>query len=297
MSKTFALQREESLADAFRRIAVDQLTRAAEVVADAELPPARRIHELRKRLKESRALLRLYRDALGDAFAERNRWYRDVGRAVAEYRDAAALVATLDALPRAMRREIGRWSMAKLRRRARARCQSLYENEAAVDALLRHLAVDIEEERRRTEALHLSGTADAVEAGLARTLSDACRHMDAAYADGMETAFHEWRKRVKDHWYHVQLFLPARPKLLSVREEALNQLSHRLGDHHDLAVVQGAIAEARFRKSGAARLASLVAQRQAAIAADAQPLARMLFAGRPRDEARQMLATWRAWRS
>ncbi len=45
---------------------------------------------------------------------------------------------------------------------------------------------------------------------------------------------HEWRKRVKDLWYHVTLLQDAwRPVMSALADEA-HELSDRLGDEHDL---------------------------------------------------------------
>ena len=43
---------------------------------------------------------------------------------------------------------------------------------------------------------------------------------------------HEWRKRAKDLWYHLQL-----PVISAVADEA-HELSDRLGDEHDLTVLK-----------------------------------------------------------
>ena len=64
----FVLHRDESLEKAFRRIADEQMTRAANALTVDDLSRDARVHEARKRFKESRALMRLYRDAL---FSER----------------------------------------------------------------------------------------------------------------------------------------------------------------------------------------------------------------------------------
>ena len=55
------------------------------------------MHQARKRFKELRALLRLVREPLGARFKLDNRRLRDVGRRLAESRDAAAMLESWDA--------------------------------------------------------------------------------------------------------------------------------------------------------------------------------------------------------
>jgi CHAD domain-containing protein len=291
MAKELVLRRRESFPDAFRRIADEQLTRAAAALTAEELSHERRVHEARKRFKESRALVRLFRVALGDAFGEQNRWYRDAGRALAAYRDATAAAAAVDALPAAMRDEIGRVAMRKLRGLVRERRDALYADTAAVDEAIRSVLATFAAERLRIEELPLNGGAGAVEKAFAATFAAGRKAMEAAFATRRDLAFHDWRKRVKDHWVHVKLFLPVWPELMSAREEALDAFSHLLGEHHDLAVLAAIVSGT----DAATRVTRFLAARQKAIAREAGPIGRKLYAVRPRDHARETMALWRVW--
>lgn len=275
----FVLRRNESLEKAFRRIAGEQLTRAANALTIDDLSPDARIHEARKRFKESRALMRLYRDALGDAFAEQNRWYRDAGRMLAPYRDASATVTAVDAIDDDVTNA--------LRTLARERRDALYADAAALDETVSALLTRFAAERLRVRDVALHDVEEAVQAGFASAISAGRKAMNEAFETGAGPAFHEWRKRVKDQWYHVRLFARVWPKLMNVHEAALHELSDLLGTHHDLTVV-GEI-EAGMAKS--------IAARQEAIAGKARPLAELIYASRPRDRARETMALWRVWRT
>ena len=48
---------------------------------------------------------------------------------------------------------------------------------------------------------------------------------------------HEWRKRVKDLWYHCLLLQDAWKPVMSALADEAHELSDRLGDDHDLAVL------------------------------------------------------------
>jgi CHAD domain-containing protein len=276
MADHFVLHRRESLEEAFRRIAGDQLTRAATALTTQELPAEERVHEARKRFKESRALMRLYRFALGDSFAERNRWYRDAGRALSAYRDASANVTAVET--------IDGDATGPLRELVRERRDALYADPAALDEAVRELLTRFAAERLLVHDVALRDVEEAVQRGLASAISAARKAMTAAYDSGSDAEFHEWRKRVKDQWYHARLFERVWPKLMKVHEAALHELSDLLGLHHDLTVVRGLAGDDR---------SEVISARQQAITAKARPIAEKVYAARPRDRARELMALWR----
>ena len=65
----YRLKRKETVVDGIRRIAHQQLARAAAELVDESLEPAAQIHQVRKRLKKLRALLRLVRVDIGVTLA------------------------------------------------------------------------------------------------------------------------------------------------------------------------------------------------------------------------------------
>ena len=91
---------------------------------------------------------------------------------------------------------------------------------------------------------------------------------------------------MKDQWYQVRLFARVWPKMMTVHDAALHELSDLLGEHHDLTVV-GELD---------AGMATSISARQTAIAAKARPVAGLIYASRPRDRARETMALWRTWR-
>src|SRR5262249_34360662 len=89
---------EEPLAKGIRRIAREQVQRAAQRLAQADDGPAA-IHDVRKHLKRVRALLRLVRPVLGDtAFRRENARFREIGLLLAGARDLDVLKETVAAL-------------------------------------------------------------------------------------------------------------------------------------------------------------------------------------------------------
>src|SRR5438445_3587110 len=96
----FELQMGESVEAGVRRIVDEQLQDALDELRGADPRKAdAAVHAARKRFKRIRSLVRLVRTGLGQAVYHReNACFRDAGGSLAEVRDAAVLVQTLDQL-------------------------------------------------------------------------------------------------------------------------------------------------------------------------------------------------------
>ncbi|HZD88798.1 MAG TPA: CHAD domain-containing protein, partial [Pseudolabrys sp.] len=102
---------DDSVEHGVRRIAIEQLDKAIDEIDDGDLSRGVRVHQVRKRCKKLRALIRLIRPTLAD-FAAENAALRDAGHALAFARDAAVLIATYDGLMDAYRDEVARAEFA-----------------------------------------------------------------------------------------------------------------------------------------------------------------------------------------
>jgi len=77
----------------------------------------------------------------------------------------------------------------------------------------------------------------AIGKGLKRTYRSGRLLMETALAEPSDANLHEWRKRVKDHWYHVRLLRNLWPRVLDAYRWEMKALSEALGDDHDLALL------------------------------------------------------------
>ena len=97
----YRFERDETVGDAFRRIARAQSDKALDEVGSAAANPADEdaIHDCRKRCKKLRGLIRLVRPALDQAtYRAANEAFRDAARELSGLRDAQALLATFDSV-------------------------------------------------------------------------------------------------------------------------------------------------------------------------------------------------------
>ena len=92
------LTSHENLKKQFATLAVGEVASAREALARLDQDRETAIHDTRINLKRLRSLLRLARPSLGEQWKAENVRWRDVGRGIAEARDAAALVEAFDDL-------------------------------------------------------------------------------------------------------------------------------------------------------------------------------------------------------
>jgi CHAD domain-containing protein len=95
---SYGLTFDETPTESVERVRREQLEGAAESLEGGE-DPVEAIHDARKRIKKTRALLRLARPGLTRmAYRRRSRALRGTGRGMSGTRDADVLVETVDLL-------------------------------------------------------------------------------------------------------------------------------------------------------------------------------------------------------
>jgi CHAD domain-containing protein len=279
----------EAPADSVRRLGREQLDAAAERLERGhDDDPVEAVHDVRKRLKKSRALLRLARPGMkAKAFRRHNRELRDTGRALSGARDADVMLETVDALAKRFAGHVPHALFDAIRAPLAARARdSRAKTEPAISGhtdTLRELA------GRRWAVDDL--TSDALSKALRQTYE---RGRDAfARADRKPTVehLHEWRKRVKDLWYHERLLANSWPGVMKAQAEEAKTLSKLLGEDHDLAVLSSLLRnDPELTGAPAAdldTLLELIAQRRAELLERSRVLGKRIYAERPKAFARR----------
>jgi len=296
----YELRPDETPFAALGRIVAEQMSETAADLRDRKTDASERVHESRKRFKETRALLRLFREPLGrEQFMTENLWYRDTARELAEYRDADAIVTAVDNLPPKVRRELGPAIMRSLRRMTRNEHRAIYDDQATAEARIENIAAQLPVAAARLNSVPPSAVDgfESIEPGLIRSLRAGKRAMREARATRDPLAFHEWRKRVKDHWHQVQLLEPMWPEKLADRDQLLDDLTHILGEHHDLEVIRDLVATSEnvFDPADVERIARTLTARQRRLERKAGSLGAKIYGKRPKEFAARLAKRWKKW--
>jgi len=291
------LLRDRTVQSGVRRIAGEQFDRLFSELDDPGLSVDVRVHQVRKRCKKVRGLIRLVRPVF-DGYRRENAALRDAARELSELRDSGAMLAILET--RLLDRSEDLDAQAVKGLRALLTRQRPDETEAMADAALEAFTRQIRSVRSRARRWQVAGDGfDAFDEGLARTH----QRMDAAMQNALKAPgpanLHEWRKRAKYHWYHARLLHDIWPEGLGGHVGAADQLGQMLGDVRDLSLLVHEFES--YRTPETARLidpAIAVAERQKAAARPAMVrLGRYLTAETGEALASRWRAYWDIWRT
>jgi len=188
-------------------------------------------HELRKRCKKLRGLLKLVRPVFAD-FSREDAAVREAAQMLSGARDAEVLSQTVTKLIEATPRR----SQTLSRIRDKILAEPISETEVR-DQFARFQAALLEIRGRIKDWSLTKSGFSAIEAGLERTIKSARQRMRNALKTRTAADFHEWRKANKNHGYHVALLRNTAPAILRPERDGIDRLSELLGDHHDLDVL------------------------------------------------------------
>lgn len=231
----YSFHREDAcLTTGLRRIARSQIRTAIGELDDSDLPRAEKVHQLRKRCKKMRGLVRLVRDGF-EGYKEENVFFRDLARRFSDIRDATAVLEMLDGLEKRFGDHLYAPVLGEARRQLDRRRTAL--DDEAINAMLGAARQDLEAALERSASWSVKGKEhEVLAAGMARTAGRARKAMDRARMTREANDLHEWRKRVKYHTYHVRLLKRSWPEIVPQWAAEAKALSDCLGDHHDDAV-------------------------------------------------------------
>jgi CHAD domain-containing protein len=289
---------DDSPQEAVRRIADEQVQRALREIDDSDLSAGETIHQVRKRCKKVRGLLRLVRPAF-DGYKFENTAFRDIARPLSDLRDAHALIETYDAVAARFDDSVDRRSFAPIRARL---TQDAKRVAATGDAAERLGAAQAElaaaRERIGDWSLDKKGY-KAVRDGLKKTYKRSRNCMQDAWRAPSGKALHQWRKRVKYHWHHTRLLEEIHPDMMQPRIDALDRLTDLLGDQHDLVVFEARFEDADDFGGPATDLPAflaLVRQQKAELETEAFQLGRQVLAERRKALVKRLGGYWNDWR-
>ncbi|MDQ8727178.1 CHAD domain-containing protein [Bradyrhizobium sp. LHD-71] len=276
---------------------------AAELIDDAIETAKRRadphvtVHNLRTACKKLRGLVRLIRPSFKDYRAE-NVAFRDAARGISSVRDGLVLIETYDSLLDAYDEQIDRARFAPIRRRLTTHRNQLAKH-ANTQARLDEFETAMREARDRVQDWTLARDGfEAIERGIARSYKDAKKAMADASSDATAEVVHEWRKRVKDHWYHTRLLTPIWPALMKAHRDVADSLGDVLGKHHDLDVFRNRLIEGKLgRATDIDVLTDLIRRRQKAFEDQAFLLGARLLAEPASGLTGRWHSYWDTWRS
>ncbi|WP_323767912.1 CHAD domain-containing protein [Marinovum sp.] len=281
---------DADVTEAVRRIAREQLGRALDALDGSE-DKAEAVHDARKRCKKLRGLIRLVRPQFEDYKAE-NRALRDAARRLADLRESGAALEILAQLEKAYPERLSGPNAATLRATLEARRTETHLDD--FEARRAAFRADLLAVRRRAKSWEVEKSGfGALKGGLKKTYKRARKTWATALETRDPKDLHQWRKRVKYHWYHARLL---KPLASETRIAQLDQLSDLLGDHQDLADLQAMIAAGDLPPAAAQALVSPLAIEMNRLQNRAFALAPKVLGAKPKKLVKRYRKGWKDWR-
>ncbi|MDH3582082.1 MAG: CHAD domain-containing protein, partial [Hyphomicrobiales bacterium] len=225
------------LGQEIRRLGCEQIGQAStELSGSAGL--GRGVHEARKCIKRTRALLSFARPGLSKRdFTKHDRRLRTISRSLAPARDWQAMLECLDRLDE----RFGKGWNPDIVGALRAGFQGRKQRAEAVlsQGTLEKTARQLKKAHRRFAKLDVDGRKLSVGRGLEPAYARGRKRFWRACRVGDGRAYHDWRKEAQRHWRHMQLLVAAWPDEMAVRTDRARALSQCLGDDHDLHILLG----------------------------------------------------------
>lgn len=299
---SYRLELDESIPDGIRRIVYEQIDKAIASLTQstkADLPKA--VHNVRKRFKKIRAVIRLVRDELGkDLYHQENACYRDAGRQLSAVRDAQVRIETLDSLVDHFGETVDETGFTELREALEARYDATRKHMVQEEEAIATVIATLKSARERVADWPLQNHWSALAPGLKRVYERGYEALATAETKPTSEHWHDWRKRVKYLWYHVRILKNVWPSMMSELADQLKDLADDLGDDHDLAVLRQFILEQPQRledhSSEHHQLSAVIAlgdRRQMELQQSAQQLGHRLYAEKPKAFMKRMKAYWK----
>ncbi len=306
---SYQLDPDKKLDQEVRRVTQEQLEKAVDSLDHRNVDLAEAVHDVRKRLKKIRAVIRLVRDELGgEAYREENTFFRDLGRRLSDLRDSWVRVETVTQLETGFEEILDDGALRPVRRRLLARHKRLLRKMRREQAVFEEVRAELVRSRQRVEEWDIGSGEDAFERvrpSLRRVYKRGRKALCKAQKDPTSENLHEWRKRAKYLWNHLRLLKPLWPEVLSATGEEIHILTSYLGDDHDLAELEHSLRRAEVapgdelsepEESAMQALWGLSCRRRLELQEKAWPLGHRIYAEEPDDFVNRIGGYWNAVR-
>lgn len=232
----FTLDKKEKLDKEVKRIALELIESSIQEYYDNELDSNTKIHLFRKRCKRMRSLVKLAHSNLGSngkGYQYENNFFKKISRTLSYERDRFVLINLLKQVSNNLHNNLLKTELE----------QFFYKidkedvNNNSVK-LLSDFIVQIKASKKRIKKWKISGNGiEIFKKGFYNNYKKAKKLMLVAIEKPTMKNYHEWRKCMKYHYYHLELLRDAWPAILTAHADEAHKLSELLGRDHDLCLL------------------------------------------------------------
>jgi CHAD domain-containing protein len=292
---------DESVRDGLARISGEMIERARTRIERPGKNRAEDLHQVRVTIKRLRALLRLVRPVISEAFCDReNRRLKAMADRLAYFRDTTVSRQTLATLAGSIahKRSEGAFNLVLARFVDHGPEPGQFRIQR--ERTLRHAGTTLAAAKQSFENMLIPAEDwQALGPGLQQVYGRVRNRMLRALTYQTPEAFHDWRKQVKFLYYQLQMLEGISPRRLETMVRRLRELEDRLGEDHDLAVLERLLCDGREQFGGKRPvkcvLACLVRQSKK-LRKETAAMGKELFREKPRKFVDKLGKRWTVWR-
>jgi CHAD domain-containing protein len=231
------------------RIILSQVISIHEMTCDESEGINENIHEMRKRFKMIRSVVRLIRDSAGySVYYRENIRFRDLSRKLSHARDSEVLLQNTIAIgkktPQLIQNIRYKAILADLTQKRDRALNKILKVENVCD----HIRNTLEEAIPLIHNINIKKSGfDVIEEGMKRMYRQAKKYLTMVIENNEDpVAIHTLRKRVKYLWYQAQMLERVFPEQINAIASSLDQIADDLGAHRDNYLLQLALQKNDF---------------------------------------------------
>jgi CHAD domain-containing protein len=292
---SFCLKPDKPLSEEIRRIVLRQLEAgSAELTSVGDPKSDDAIHDARRRVKKVRAVIRLVQPGRNKGFRAVDKDLHDVSRLLAPVADGRGIIATLDALAHLYRKRLPKPVVDSIRAGLLDRAAQT-ARQARSDHVLPTSAATLKAERRRVKYWEMRTEGfRALAPGIETNFRQSRKAMLAARRRPTVEQYHEWRRLVKNHWFHLRLLASRCGYHLRADQSQLETLDGVLGECHNLAMLLDVLANHSYvSRAETARCLRVVSAYQRLLRQQAQSFGAAIYREKPRDFVKRIRHFWK----
>lgn len=277
---SYLLSTDEKLNKTVRKIVIKQINNACENLDKVESLSSEGIHEARKSFKKNRAILRLIRPAISNRYEQENAIWRSFGHDLTQWRDAKVTLATLDQLKDHFGDRMKMQFFISQRKRLESYFNATLNDNKRLHSAVSHLQSRLSDQKRCWQQWSMQISVDDVVSGAQKIYRTGKKAFATAYTSPTHARFHQWRKQVKYHWYHLRLLHELWPSCMEAFMDKAHKLADLLGSEHDLTILHDllkSIEQTDSNREDMEILFDLIVIQQQSLRKQARPLGIQLF--------------------
>ena len=295
----YRLKASESVFKGIKRIATEQIEKAISDLSVTDETVDEAVHQARKRLKKTRAVVRLVRDRLEEkVYKQENARYRDIGRKLANLRDAKVQIGTLDNLTAHFGNTIDEEAFTDIRRELQVDYRREYQR-VLDEGIIISVKNELKDAKTQIDNWKIKSSGwKAVDKSLKRVYKRGYKGLDLAMSKPTVENLHDWRKRVKYLRYHLSILRPIWSEIIEEWIDRTHDLSDYLGEDHDLAVLQEFVSNRpeRFdRQNTLESLNALIDLRRQELQPQAIFIGRRIYTEKDKRFVKRLNNYWQIW--